>query len=175
MTWVDDRFLSETVDTLLVQRLIEEAQCRGAAYSKLIPEGPLAIPEGESSWGMVPTGTRYRVSMTIGLWQKDLLKQLLIGDESAWEIERLGSVRSDRIGAPFLALTSDFRKSPPLRHIHVVIKGRLVRSSLGFLRKECLTNQLKKRVFESRISSFYVWSYHLLFRTVDFLRRRIGT
>jgi hypothetical protein len=166
--WIEDRFLSAQVNNSEISRLLDEAIKNGAAYLKLMPEHPLAyhVRHPSANIGNIPTGTRYRVSMTIALWHKPDLLALLRPGESAWELEKIGSRRSDNLLAPFMALAPRWRSRPPFPHEHVVVKGRLIRASLAFLRREGLAAALSGRRKETHASVLYTWAYHIFFRRV---------
>jgi len=164
--WVEDRIISARVDTNRVQQLVADAQRRSAAYLKLIPEHPLAYGEKAGMLGPVPKGTSYRVSMTIALWQKRSLRALLRRGETAWEIERKGSGRSNAQDAAYLALTPSQRRSPPIAHVHIIAKGKLLRDSRVFLAREGLAESLARRDIETWGNFLYSRLYHIYFRIV---------
>ncbi len=157
--WVEDRMVSGRVDTAKVAELVAAAQEQGAAYLKLIPEHPLAYGERERDWGPVPPGTVYRISMTVCLWRKSALERILRPGDNAWQIEKLGSGRSAGLAEPFLALSPALRRRPPIPHEHVVIKGRLFRRVLGFLRREQLEELRQAWPLQSWRNAAYVVLY----------------
>jgi hypothetical protein len=159
--WVEDRMVSGRVDTAKVAELVAAAQQQGAAYLKLIPEHPLAYGERERDWGPVPPGTVYRISMTVCLWRKSALERILRPGDNAWQIEKLGSGRSAGLAEPFLALSLALRRRPPIPHEHVVIKGRLFRRVLGFLRREQLEELRQAWPLQSWRNAAYVMLYDL--------------
>lgn len=168
--WVEDRFLSAKVDTDWLIRLVVTAQKERAGCLKLIPEDPLAYRTGDAYWGVLNKRTKYRVSMTIAIWRKQTLLSILRTGESAWELETAGTKRSNDLDEKFLALTSQVRKSPPIRHVHTIIKGRIMRSAIRFLENEGVRRALSKRVLQSRCSAIYVWSYQRFVRVFFFLQ-----
>lgn len=159
--WVEDRMVSSRVDTAKVAELVAAAQELGAAYLKLIPEHPLAYGERGRDWGPVPPGTVYRISMTVCLWRKNALVRILRPGENAWQIEKLGSGRSAGLAEPFLALSPALRRRPPIPHEHVVIKGRLFRRVLCFLRREQLEELRQAWPLQSWRNASYVVLYDL--------------
>lgn len=160
--WVEDRILADRIETTRVEELVSEAKSKNAAYLKLIPQHALAYLVPGRNCGEVPRGSHYRVSMTIALWQKQCLNSLLRPGETAWQLEKLGSRRSDEMPAPFLSLAPKYRTKPVLPHVHIIVKGRLIRSARSFLAKEGFAGSLTKRQLESMRSSLYIKVYHIL-------------
>lgn len=134
--WVEDRLLSEPVDERCLLEIIDAAQRANAAYVKLIPEHPMAYNELQQLIGPVPKGTPYRVSMTVCLWNKAALRALIRPGESAWELERKGSIRSDDFTQEFMGLSRRTAGRPPIVQVHTVMQGKLLPAGGRFLRRE---------------------------------------
>jgi hypothetical protein len=168
ITWIEDRPPAAPVDTARLTQAIAVAQQRQAAYLKLIRLYPLALVPAQALIGEIPKGNRYRVSLTVALWQKAALLKLLRPGESAWDIERRGSVRSNDLAGGFYGLPLAARWAPPLRDQHLVKKGRLMRAALPFLRREGLREQLRHRPVQSwwayLYDRLYYWAYDLYYR-----------
>lgn len=160
ITWIEDRPPSAPVDTARVVQAITLAQQRQAAYLKLISLYPLALVPAAEVIGEVPKGVPYRVSLTVALWQQAALRQLLRPGESAWDIERLGSGRSSALAGGFYGLPLATRWAPPLPHRHIVLKGRIMRAALPFLRREGLRELLARRPVQSWWAYGYDWVYY---------------
>lgn len=154
--WVDDRLVSSPVQTGRVLELTGRAQEQNAAYLKLIPEPPLGHQAKQGEMGLIPRGTFYRVSMTVALWRKDCLAQLLVPGETAWDLEKKGSARSALLTEPFYGLTRNCISHPPIPHVHLLVKGRLMYGALGFLRQEGLTEEFSARRRQTWHSRIYV-------------------
>ena len=162
--WVDDRFISGSVQTAEVTHLAQSAQEMGAAYLKLIPEHPMAYETTESGIGLIPKGTFYRVSMTIALWEKGCLEKLLVPGESAWQLEKNGMLRSADLEAPFFGLTRNSRRHPPIPHVHILMKGRLIRSAFQFIENEGLRSSFRFRRLQTLSSQAYAFLFHMVLR-----------
>lgn len=144
--WIEDRILSAPVETTRLSNLIQSAQRRGAGYLKLIANHPFAWTEDKTEQiGEIPQGDRYRVSITVALWQKPVLLQLLCPGETAWELERMGSERSNNLDAKFFCLTPWVRSTPFISDTHLIVKGRLLRDVKPFLEHEMLLDYLRHR------------------------------
>jgi hypothetical protein len=160
VTWIEDRALSAKVDTERIEGLIRCAQEQGAGYLKLIANHPFATSaDGSREIGEIARHTPYRVSVTVALWHKPTLLALLRGGESAWDLERNGSERSNRLDAKFLALPLSQRRNPPISDVHLIIKGRLLRDARKFLSIEGLHDCLRHRPLQTVSSYWYVKTY----------------
>lgn len=158
--WIEDRVLSAPTRSERVQRLIGLAQRRGVAYLKLIANHPFALlSDASEEIGDISKGARYRVCVTVALWQKKMLQQLLHPGETAWDIERLGSERSNLRGEAFCCTSFLKRRDPPLCTEHLLIKGRLLRDAKGFLRREGLEVHLAGRAIQGLVSHLYARTY----------------
>lgn len=171
--WVDDRFISGPVDTARVMNLVRRAQEAGAASLKLIPEHPFGYPASISGINSVPKGTFYRVSLTVTLWQAVCLNTLLPPGESAWQLEKKGMHRSNALVEPFYALTRSNQRHPPIPHAHILIKGRLIRASLRFLKEEDLLGAFHSRELQTFTSQVYTVLFHGILRVVAPIRDKI--
>jgi hypothetical protein len=164
--WVEDRFVSELVDTANIRRLIDIARCKDADYFKLLAEPPLPLIAKSQELGEIPTRAKYRVSMTVALWKKSALMSMLRQGESAWDLEYQGAERSLALKGMFLGLGPKYFRAPLIPHIHIIIKGRVMRSALTFLTKEGLASVLLPRGLESVLSTLYVATYHVALRNI---------
>jgi hypothetical protein len=154
--WVEDRVLAKPVDTSRISHLTDVAQSRGAAYLRLIAVPPFAPSEHRATGiGELPKGTPYRVSITVALWNRRALRSLLSPGESAWQLEHCGTLRADRLDAPFLACSRASARTPPIQDTHLIIKGKLLRDARSFLLKEALIHHLAHRKLQSLSSHLY--------------------
>jgi hypothetical protein len=158
------------VDTGAIVRAIRLAQQRQAAYLKLISIYPLALVPAQAVIGEIPRGDRYRISLTVALWHKPALLQLLHPGESAWDIERKGSGRSNALAGSFYGLAFATRWRPPLPQRHLVQKGQLMRAALPFLQREGLRGLLARRPVQSWGAFLYDWAYYRLYDIYYLLR-----
>lgn len=170
ITWIEDRPPCAPVDTAQVTRAIRAAQQRQAAYLKLISIYPLALVPADEIIGEIPKGWRYRVSLTVALWHQPALRALLHPGESAWDIERRGSDRSNDLAGGFYGLPLATRWAPPLPQQHIVLKGRVMRAALPFLRREGLADRLARRPVQSWWAYLYDWAYYQAFDVYFYLR-----
>lgn len=158
--WIEDLVVSVPVDTKRVVRLINLAQEQQVGYLKLIARHPFSTVEHPTQeFGEIPPGTRYRVGITIALWDKQVLLDILLPNETPWDIERRGSQRSNGFKKRFCALSSRIRNNPPISDMHLVRKGRLNRDAIEFLKHEDLLFFVSKRPIQTLLSYLYVKAY----------------
>lgn len=164
--WVDDRLVSGPVKTRQVGELVGNAVKNNVRYLKLIPEHPLGYGAGPAPIAEIPPHSPYRISLTVALWHKDTLLSLLKPNESAWMLEKRGSRRSDHFLTGFFGLAPSWKSHPPIPHVHVVVKGKIIRASLSFLRRERIIKLLDHREIETWKSVLYSRAYHLFFGAI---------
>jgi hypothetical protein len=158
--WVDDRPPAEAVNTAQLVRLIEQAQTKDAGYFRLLASNPPTLEEATDAIGELPKGSRYRVSMTVALWKKSTLLKVLKAGENAWDIEKRGGVeRSNEIDDKFYALPMRARKNAPLKDLHLIAKGKIIRSAIPALREEGTLHHLEQRSVVSFRKNLYIQFY----------------
>jgi hypothetical protein len=164
--WVDDRPPASPVDTDQLVKLIKLAQSKNAGYLRLIPCNPPAFVDEAEEIGELPKGTRYRVSMTIALWKKSTLLEVLRAGETAWDIEKRGGVeRSNQLDDKFYALAIEKRKYAPLKDIHLIAKGKLMLRGEAFLKQEGLLHHLEQRQKTTFLRHIYIELYPIFWNT----------
>jgi hypothetical protein len=156
--WIDDRFIARHVDAARLARCIQQVQEQRGVYAKLVANNPFARKANASQvLGEIPPGEPYRVSITVGLWQKRALEQLLHHGESAWELEYAGSARSNGISGKFFSVAAQFRHDPPIVDEHIIIKGQVARPARRFLEQEGLLRACQShRQIQTWRSALYV-------------------
>jgi hypothetical protein len=171
LLWIEDRVLTATVDTIRIENLITLVKAKRAAYLKLISIYPFAL-SGDTTQeiGEIPKGKKYRVGVTVALWKKQVLLSLLRPGETAWDIERQGSIRSNAFDEGFFSLSFPMRDSPPLSDLHLLMRGRLLRNTASFLERERLTADLSGRQLQSFRSYLYFRAYGVFFGALSYLK-----
>lgn len=166
--WVDDRFLSQRVNSERMSAVIDRAARHRTGYLKLISASPLVVAplEGEE-FGEIPPYAKYRACLTVCLWRKDVLERLLVPGETAWEIERNGSGRSATFPELFLVYGTGFVCKAPIRDRHILMKGRILRDAKPFLQQEGLLTQLNGRKSQSLWDYLYYRAYVALVRQLN--------
>jgi hypothetical protein len=144
--WIEDFILTAPIDTARLSRLMNEVQSRGAGYLKPVASFPYAYSKNKTDEiGILPKGIKYRVNIGITLFRKDILVSLLRAGESAWDIEYRGASRSENTPEEFYALNANIKSNPPISYINAVGKGKWIRNSTPFLKREgfgdCIPNR----------------------------------
>jgi hypothetical protein len=171
--WIEDRVISARVRTDQIQSIARFAQDQNAVFVKLIASHPYAVEASQlTGFGEIQKGAKYRVCITIALWRKDALQIILIPGETAWQLERKGSQRSVYLAESFYSLVWNSRQNPPIRDVHLVVKGRLVRDALAFIEKQGLRRFLDGRQVQSWGSYLYTKGYILAWDTYAFARQK---
>jgi hypothetical protein len=156
LVWLEDLPLRAPVHTDRLLGLAALAKARDLGYVKLVDILPYAGDETALGVGPLPP-QRYRVSMTVALWKTAVLRRLLVPGESAWAFEKNGSGRSTAIAEAFYAPSYRARTDPPLRHVHLVVRGAIIRSARRTLISENLEALLARRRLQTRRSALYVF------------------
>ncbi len=158
--WIEDFLLSSPVDTVRMTKLISDAQEQDAGYVKLIASFPYAYTNNKNDEiAILPKGIRYRVNIGITLFKKDVLISLLRCGESAWDIEYKGAARSNNLNEKFFSLNSNLKSNPPISYVNAVTKGRWIRNSVSFLKREGLENCLSSR----KVQPWWSYIYYRLY------------
>ena len=160
LLWIEDFLLSAPVDTGRITKLISHVQAQGAGYVKLIASFPYAYTSNNNEEvAVVPKGIRYRVNIGITLFKKDVLVSLLRSGESAWDIEYKAAARSDKLPEKFFCLNSCLKSNPPISYVNAVGKGRWIRNSVAFLKREGLGDCLAGR----KVQPFWQYIYYRIY------------
>jgi hypothetical protein len=176
--WVDDRPPAEPVDTERLLQLIQTAQARDAGYFRLLASNPPTLETVTDEIGELPKGSNYRVSMTVALWKKSTLLKVLKAGENAWDIEKRGGVaRSNELDDKFYAMPMSARKQPPLKDVHLIAKGKIIRGAIPILAKEGTLHCLKQRSTVSFSRNLYIALYPIVWDLYYLIRlqfKRLG-
>lgn len=98
--------------------------------------------------GTVPPGALYRAALVPSIWNKEVLRELLVPGESAWQFEIRGSERSDKFDG-FFSLRHRF-----FHWVHCVIQGKL---DLRAASKLEISGELDKVQFPQMTKKEYIW------------------
>jgi len=123
LLFLDDYFLVNFVNTNKILEIISWLLRENANYLRMIPTS-----KPDKSYnklvGIVSKGTIYRTSISLPVWNKKVLFDLLKIGESAWEFEIYGTIRSDNYDKFF----STWEKCFSL--INGVVKGKWQRNAV---------------------------------------------
>ncbi len=131
---LDDFFLAARVDTAAIEACRHALAARDAVYLRLVPRPrPTRRVPDAPAIGEHEPGLPFRASLQAAFWRREALLSLLVAGESAWEFERLGSARSERIPGAFLST-----RRTALRYVEALARGRWTPSGRRLCRRERL-------------------------------------
>lgn len=117
---LEDFFLRSKVDTSSVDSLLDLSKSEDIPMLRLVPRpSPDLNNHVYDGLGLINPGSKFRVSTQSAIWNADVLLDLLEPNESIWEFEHKGSIRSGKYDNFYSVL------KPVLtyRH-HVVERGK---------------------------------------------------
>jgi hypothetical protein len=127
---LEDLILVEKVENQTFNRIVKGFHKMDGNYIKFIRKPrPVKMIDNES-FGIIPPKSLYRPTCVYALWRIETLVSLLRNKENAWEFERYGSIRSDKIDG-FYVVRKDFFKVA-----NTIVKGKFVPSQRRKLIKE---------------------------------------
>jgi hypothetical protein len=150
----EDFLFTRLVDTGQVRALMSYFGAHEAACLKLVPSPPpQTVVDDALKVGEISKGTPYRVSLQSAIWKKSVLHDLLIDGESPWDLENIGSIRSNALDKPFLSVAGQNRKAWPLDYFSTaVVQGKWVRQAVALCRREGIPVDGTQRPIESSLS-----------------------
>ncbi len=167
LLWLDDVFLSAPVNTDNVRRLITVAQDKNVALVQFLVKRFDPIPflgcrPVSPEIKEIPTGVPYRVSLNLGFWRKDVLLKLLHSGETAWEIERRGTLRSFESEYRFGCISGEQIDEPPFQFVHGVYRKQWTWEAIRFLQREGLRADIDFLSVQSYWSHLWLHLYIFL-------------
>ena len=160
---MEDFLLKEPVDTVRIVRLLEYVKARRAAYLRLYPSpGPDRLCEDCPEVGEILPASPYRTSLQAALWDRAVMGSLLREGETAWAMERQGSVRSRLLSASFLSVvrapvTGEVQKPALSYYCTAVYKGKWMRGAVAFCASEGVPIDLTRREVETAWTEIRRW------------------
>ena len=147
---MEDYLLDRRADTERILRLAKYMKSKGAACLRLFPVPGPDHPCGDNpEVGEILKGTDYRLSTQAAIWKRKTLLQLLRWGETPWELELLGSRRTDALEAPFLSIRRDLPAGPPLSYFcTAVVAGRWRADAVRLCEREGIRVDLNVRPLE---------------------------
>jgi len=91
---LEDLFFIDFVNTDKILNLFKLALSINVCYLRFRPD-PKPDKKYNELIGVVSKGTVYRATSAVCIWEKEILSKLLKTNETAWDFEIIGSVRSD--------------------------------------------------------------------------------
>jgi hypothetical protein len=130
----DDLFLHKKIDTKLILTIIENAMKDDMNYLRFHPS-PKPDKSINKYYGEIIQNRPYRASLVFSIFKKDILKELLNINESAWEFEKNATFRSNKFNKFYVL---NYTVIP---YLNGVIRGRWMPSVLRYLLKNNFINK----------------------------------
>jgi hypothetical protein len=167
---MEDMFLNRNVNNIHLFSVINEFLSIDGNFITLINEPNYDKKHG-INFGIISPGAMYRATATAALWKIDILAVILRKNETAWDFEKKGSVRSDRYDG-FYSVEDDC-----FSFFHGVIKGQWTIEAVKEFDRIGLSIDLTSRsIFSSKtvlFRFFYVNVRKILIKIVPFKYRRL--
>jgi hypothetical protein len=151
---LEDFLLDRAVDTKRICGLADYMQLRRAASLRLCPTpGPNIFSQDNPEVGEISKGADYRLSLQAAIWDRRVLLSLMRWGETPWELELLGSRRTDSLDAPFLSSRRDLPNGPPIHYCMAVAEGRWLPQAVNLCEKEGIPIDTRVRPLEEQEQS----------------------
>ncbi len=143
---IEDYFLDSKVDTKNILNLINIIKKEKAGYLRLFPHpGPDKEFKKFKNIGEIEVNSEYRTSLMAAIWEKDTLNKLLVGGETAWDMEIAGTKRSKKINKKFLSVTTD--NYALSYYTGIIRQGKWTKKVKEVIKTEGIKIDFKKRPF----------------------------
>jgi len=136
----DDYFLTGPVDTSAIQKLVQYAQEKHISCVRLFTSPGPNMPYEEMGLGLIGKNAEYRVSLQAALWDVHALKAVMRRDESGWDMEFKGTVRSQTMNDVYVSV-----KESAINYTEGVTKGKWNMKAIQHCRKEGVRLERKAR------------------------------
>lgn len=123
LLFLDDLFLNRPINWEYVKSIFNWINQADPNYVLMNSSPPPDKPFNELV-GILSKGTIYRTSTVLSVWKREVLIDLLMCGETAWDFEIIGSIRSDK----YENFYSTYRECFPVTN--GVIKGKWQRSAV---------------------------------------------
>ncbi len=150
----EDFFIQSPVNTQRISDLIQYVENNSIAYLRLCPApGPDLPHENDLNVGEISKGSEYRMSLQSAIWDKNIIKQIIVEGENPWDMEIKGTVRSNQISEKFLSV-----REPAIDYyLTAVVKGKWVYDAVQLCKRKGVSIDLSHRPIDymSKIRSLY--------------------
>ncbi len=164
---IEDYLLTQSVDTVRIDRLVSYMEDKGAGCLRLYPcPGPdLPCPDNPEV-GEISKGADYRLSLQAAIWNRQTLLELLREGESAWELEINGTERTNDLDVPFLCVIGD---SPIPYFCTGVVKGKWVKEAVKLCETEGIEVDLTARSVQTPVDRLLRSA--MVGRSIEFIKK----
>jgi hypothetical protein len=166
---MEDMFLNRKVSNTQILSVLDDFFNVNGNFITLINE-PNYDKKFSENFGIISPGAMYRSTATAALWRKKVLVDILRENETAWDFEKKGSIRTDQYDGFYAVVNNCFS------FFHGVVKGQWTMHAVKEFNKIGLDIDFSTRkVFSSRTSFFrvlYIYIRKFVLMIVPFKYRR---
>jgi hypothetical protein len=143
---LEDFLLLDLVDTQSIDEGLRSLHELGGGYLRLkpFPKPDRRVPD-HPMLGEIEPGAPYRAALQAAIWRRDTLLSLLVDGETAWDMELIGSRRSDGLREGFYSTWQ-----PVLAYSAGVTLGKWVPFAVRICQKEGVPIELAARPVMTR-------------------------
>jgi hypothetical protein len=145
MIFMEDYFLTSPVDEAKIAKLVKFMRKEQVGYLQIRAssvEQQVSPHPSEKELGYFMKHSPYRNALQVAIWNKKVLKKLLVSGESPWDFEIKGSVRSAQLDEKFMSIVAN----SPVSYIAAIEKGYWYPTALEFLKKENIPVKMNRLV-----------------------------
>lgn len=129
--FLDDFLIWEKVDTPVIVSLVEKMKRLNVDYLRLRNWPPTHLGvKGYPDIVQISPGASYRCALEIAFWRRDVFLDLLVPGETPWEMEKIGSNRSNKLLGFYATRKNVFKRTNGLE------RGKWIKDNLTDLKRE---------------------------------------
>ena len=163
----DDCFWKKEIDNDLFNSLVQECVDRNWEYLRLHPT-PRSRNIIDEKFSRIEPGSKYRASLLFAIFRKDVLIKLLQKEETAWDFEKKGSVRSDKFDS-FYQINFDL-----FPYYNLLIKSELEPFAMQRILKQGIDlSDLDLKIMK-KIPAIKFFIYKKIYNFLSLIRYKIG-
>lgn len=166
--WVDDLLLV-AIPKADLREIVQEAVSLDAGYLRLWKCSNKATTSN-GLFRELDKGTKFRVSLKPALWKKSVLEELIISGETAHDLEKYGSIRSNDLDSKFLSLTTNSQQFR-LITCNLIYRGKYEKVALKYLKSIGFEMDRSKRKVKP---SLFYWVDHNILNPIYRLFNILG-
>ena len=148
---LEDYLLKQRVDNDRIQSLAAYIKLNTAGVLRLFPcPGPDMPCADNPRVGEIRNGAEYRLSLQAAIWDRQVLLSLLRDGETPWQLEVLGSKRTNALNVPFLSVKRNNSHDYPIPYFcTAVVKGKWIPDAVELCKKEGISVDLNTRPLQT--------------------------
>lgn len=148
---LEDYLLYQPVNTDKIRELASYMKNKRAGVLRLFPcPGPDVPCQENHEVGEIRKGAEYSLSLQAAIWDRQVLLSLLREGETPWQLEVLGSKRTNALNVPFLSVKRNNNHDYPIPYFcTAVVKGKWIPDAVKLCKKEGINIDLTVRPLQT--------------------------